>query len=85
MSLTSPPDRKTPRPVTFFLQRAWLVHRVLHGASAQRIVTANDTHTPAAPYSIVNDRSLLDVSDLVSTRWEPVAARRQERVRPTAL
>ncbi len=32
----------------------------------QRVVTANDSHTPAAPYKLVNnDSSLLDVSDLV--------------------
>lgn len=32
----------------------------------RRVVTADDTHTPAAPYDIVNnDYSLLDVSDLV--------------------
>ncbi len=32
----------------------------------QRIVTSNDSHTPAAPYSLINnDYSLLDVSDLV--------------------
>jgi carboxypeptidase C (cathepsin A) len=32
----------------------------------ERIVTANDTHTPAAPYRLVNnDFSLLDASDLV--------------------
>jgi carboxypeptidase C (cathepsin A) len=32
----------------------------------KRVVTADDSHTPAAPYSVVNnDYSLLDVSDLV--------------------
>ena len=32
----------------------------------RRVVTATDTHTPAAPYSLVNnDSSLLDASDLV--------------------
>ena len=32
----------------------------------RRVVTADDTHTPAAPYPVVNnDFSLLDVSDLV--------------------
>jgi carboxypeptidase C (cathepsin A) len=62
-------DRKTPRPITFFYNggpgsaTVWL-HMGAFGP--KRIVTANDTHTPAAPYSIVNnDRSLLDVSDLV--------------------
>ena len=32
----------------------------------KRVVTANDSHTPAAPYNLVNnDASLLDASDLV--------------------
>ncbi|HKW14251.1 MAG TPA: peptidase S10, partial [Candidatus Krumholzibacteria bacterium] len=32
----------------------------------RRVVTADDTHTPAAPYQVVNnDYSLLDVADLV--------------------
>ena len=32
----------------------------------KRVVTADDTHTPAAPYQLVNnDESLLDASDLV--------------------
>jgi carboxypeptidase C (cathepsin A) len=32
----------------------------------RRVITADDTHTPAAPYQIVNnDHSLLDASDLV--------------------
>jgi len=32
----------------------------------RRIITANDTHTPAAPYRLVdNEFSLLDASDLV--------------------
>ena len=32
----------------------------------ERVVTADDTHTPAAPYQLVNnDYSLLDASDLV--------------------
>lgn len=65
----APGDRKTPRPVTFLFNggpgssTVWL-HMGAFGP--KRIVTANDTHTPAAPYSIVdNDYSLLDVSDLV--------------------
>jgi carboxypeptidase C (cathepsin A) len=65
----APGDRKTPRPVTFFFNggpgssTVWL-HMGAFGP--KRIVTADDTHTPAAPYGIVNnDYSLLDVSDLV--------------------
>ncbi|MFO1400157.1 MAG: hypothetical protein U1F30_02900 [Steroidobacteraceae bacterium] len=60
---------KGPRPVTFFYNggpgsaTVWL-HMGAFGP--RRIVTANDTHTPAAPYRLVNnDFSLLDVSDLV--------------------
>lgn len=62
-------DRKTPRPVTFFYNggpgsaTVWL-HMGAFGA--KRIVTADDTHTPAAPYRVVNnDYSLLEASDLV--------------------
>ena len=62
-------DGKTPRPVTFFYNggpgssTVWL-HMGAFGP--KRIVTADDTHTPAAPYNIVNNEfSLLDVSDLV--------------------
>jgi carboxypeptidase C (cathepsin A) len=60
---------KGPRPVTFFYNggpgsaSVWL-HMGAFGP--KRIVTANDSHTPAAPYRLVNnDFSLLDVSDLV--------------------
>lgn len=60
---------KGPRPVTFFYNggpgsaTVWL-HMGAFGP--KRIVTANDAHTPAAPYRLVNnDFSLLDVSDLV--------------------
>jgi carboxypeptidase C (cathepsin A) len=58
-----------PRPVTFFYNggpgssTVWL-HMGAFGP--RRVVTADDSHTPAAPYSVVNnDLSLLDASDLV--------------------
>lgn len=57
------------RPVTFIYNGGpgsatmWL-HMGAFGPV--RVVTADDTHTPAAPYNIVNnDYSLLDASDLV--------------------
>ena len=56
-------------PVTFLFNggpgsaTVWL-HMGAFGP--RRVVTADDTHTPAAPYQIVNnDYSLLDASDLV--------------------
>jgi carboxypeptidase C (cathepsin A) len=59
----------TQRPVTFLYNggpgssTVWL-HMGAFGP--RRVVTADDSHTPAAPYSVVNnDFSLLDVSDLV--------------------
>ncbi len=58
-----------PRPLTFLYNggpgssTVWL-HMGAFGP--KRVVTADDTHTAAAPYSVVNnDSSLLDVSDLV--------------------
>jgi carboxypeptidase C (cathepsin A) len=58
-----------PRPVTFIYNGGpgsatiWL-H--LGAFGPRRIVTANDAHTAAAPYSLVNNgSSLLDASDLV--------------------
>jgi carboxypeptidase C (cathepsin A) len=58
-----------PRPVTFFYNGGpgsatlWL-HMGAFGP--RRIVTATDVHTPAAPYSIINNgSSLLDATDLV--------------------
>jgi carboxypeptidase C (cathepsin A) len=58
-----------PRPITFLYNggpgsaTVWL-HMGAFGP--KRVVTANDSHTPAAPYSLVdNEFSLLDVSDLV--------------------
>ena len=57
------------RPVTFFYNggpgssSVWL-HMGAFGPD--RVVTADDTHTPAAPYQLVNnDYSLLDVTDEV--------------------
>lgn len=62
-------NKGAPRPVTFLYNggpgssTVWL-HMGAFGP--KRVVTADDTHTPAAPYSVVNnDYSLLDVSDLV--------------------
>jgi carboxypeptidase C (cathepsin A) len=62
-------NKGAPRPVTFLFNggpgssTVWL-HMGAFGP--KRVVTADDTHTPAAPYSVVNnDYSLLDVSDLV--------------------
>jgi carboxypeptidase C (cathepsin A) len=59
----------TPRPVTFLFNggpgssTVWL-HMGAFGP--KRVVTADDSHTAAAPYSVVNNEySLLDVSDLV--------------------
>ncbi len=57
------------RPITFLFNggpgssTVWL-HMGAFGP--RRVVTLDDTHTPAAPYSVVNnDQSLLDASDLV--------------------
>ena len=81
-------ERKTPRPVTFFFNggpgssTVWL-HMGAFGP--KRIVTADDTHTPAAPYGIVNnDYSLLDVSDLVfvdapGTGFSRIAGKEREK------
>jgi carboxypeptidase C (cathepsin A) len=62
-------NKGTERPVTFLFNggpgssTVWL-HMGAFGP--KRVVTADDSHTPAAPYSFVNnDYSLLDVSDLV--------------------
>ena len=61
--------RPEARPVTFLFNggpgssTVWL-HMGAFGP--RRVVTADDTHTPAAPYQLVNnDQSLLDASDLV--------------------
>ena len=57
------------RPITFLFNggpgssTVWL-HMGAFGP--KRVLTKDDTHTPAAPYSLVdNDNSLLDASDLV--------------------
>jgi len=57
------------RPITFLYNggpgssTVWL-HMGAFGP--RRVVTADDTHSPAAPYSIINnDQSLLDASDVV--------------------
>jgi carboxypeptidase C (cathepsin A) len=63
-------DKEDPhRPITFLYNggpgssTVWL-HMGAFGP--KRVVTADDTHSPAAPYRLVdNDYSLLDVSDLV--------------------
>lgn len=61
--------KASDRPVTFIYNggpgsaTVWL-HMGAFGP--RRVVTADDTHTPAAPYKVVNnDYSLLDASDLV--------------------
>ena len=58
-----------PRPITFFYNGGpgsatlWL-HMGAFGP--RRIVTSTDVHTPAAPYSLVNNvSSLLDATDMV--------------------
>jgi len=62
-------NKGAPRPLTFLSNggpgssTVWL-HMGAFGP--RRVVTADNTHTPAAPYSVVNNEySLLDVSDLV--------------------
>jgi carboxypeptidase C (cathepsin A) len=62
-------DSTAPRPVTFFYNggpgssTVWL-HMGAFGP--RRVVTSDDSHTPAAPYPVVNnDYSLLDATDLV--------------------
>jgi carboxypeptidase C (cathepsin A) len=60
---------KGPRPVTFFYNGGpgsatiWL-HMGAFGP--RRVVTSTDTHTPPAPYQVVNNgSSLLDATDMV--------------------
>ncbi|MDB5985582.1 MAG: carboxypeptidase [Nevskia sp.] len=62
-------DAAAKRPLTFIFNggpgssTVWL-HMGAFGP--RRVVTKDDTHTPAAPYALVNnDYSLLDASDLV--------------------
>jgi carboxypeptidase C (cathepsin A) len=76
------------RPITFLYNggpgssSVWL-HMGAFGP--KRVVTADDTHTPAAPYSVVNnDYSLLDASDLVfidapGTGFSRVAGKDKEK------
>jgi carboxypeptidase C (cathepsin A) len=77
-----------PRPVTFFYNGGpgsstmWL-HMGAFGP--HRIVTATDAHTPAAPYSLVNNAySLLDATDLVfidapGTGFSRIAGKEKEK------
>ncbi|HEX3664033.1 MAG TPA: hypothetical protein VHU23_02220 [Rhizomicrobium sp.] len=62
-------EKPENRPITFLYNggpgssTVWL-HMGAFGP--RRVVTANDSHTPAAPYKVVNnDYTLLDASDLV--------------------
>jgi carboxypeptidase C (cathepsin A) len=62
-------DAKGPRPITFLYNggpgssTVWL-HMGAFGP--RRVVTSDDSHTPPAPYAIINNgQSLLDVTDLV--------------------
>jgi carboxypeptidase C (cathepsin A) len=76
------------RPITFLYNggpgssTVWL-HMGAFGP--KRVVTADDTHTPAAPYQLVNnDSSLLDASDLVfvdapGTGFSRVAGKDKEK------
>ncbi len=76
------------RPVTFFYNggpgssSVWL-HMGAFGP--KRVVTLDNSHTPAAPYPVVNnDYSLLDVSDLVfvdapGTGFSRVAGKDREK------
>ena len=77
-----------PRPITFLYNggpgssTVWL-HMGAFGP--RRIVTSTDAHTPAAPYSVVNNASsLLDVTDLVfidapGTGFSRIAGRDKEK------
>jgi carboxypeptidase C (cathepsin A) len=81
-------DHSAQRPVTFFYNggpgssTVWL-HMGAFGP--RRVVTLDDSHTPAAPYSIVNNEySLLDATDLVfvdapGTGFSRVAGKDREK------
>jgi carboxypeptidase C (cathepsin A) len=81
-------DPSGQRPVTFFYNggpgssTVWL-HMGAFGP--KRVITVDDSHTPAAPYSIVNnDYSLLDATDLVfvdapGTGFSRVAGKDREK------
>ncbi|HVU20517.1 MAG TPA: hypothetical protein VHE09_07265 [Rhizomicrobium sp.] len=76
------------RPITFIFNggpgsaTVWL-HMGAWGP--KRVVTAEDTHNPAAPYQIIdNDQTLLDASDLVfidapSTGFSRIAGKDKEK------
>jgi carboxypeptidase C (cathepsin A) len=78
-----------PRPVTFFYNggpgssTVWL-HMGAFGP--KRVVTLDNSHTPAAPYQVVNnDYSLLDATDLVfidapGTGFSRIAGKDREKV-----
>ena len=82
-------DQNAPRPVTFFYNggpgssTVWL-HMGAFGP--KRVVTLDDSHTPAAPYPVVNnDYSLLDATDLVfvdapGTGFSRIAGKDREKV-----
>src|ERR1700721_323407 len=79
----------TQRPITFFYNGGpgsspgWL-HMGAFGP--RRVVTLDDSHTPAAPYPVVNNEySLLDVSDLVfvdapGTGFSRISGKDREKV-----
>jgi len=81
-------DQHAPRPVTFFYNggpgssTVWL-HMGAFGP--KRVITLDDSHTPSAPYSIVNNEySLLDTTDLVfvdapGTGFSRVAGKDREK------
>jgi carboxypeptidase C (cathepsin A) len=76
------------RPITFLFNggpgsaTVWL-HMGAFGP--RRVITANDSHTPAAPYNLVdNAYSLLDASDLVfidapGAGWSRIAGKDKEK------
>ena len=78
----------TGRPITFLYNggpgssTVWL-HMGAFGP--KRVVTADDSHTPAAPYRVIdNQSSLLDVSDLVfidapGTGFSRIAGKEKEK------
>ncbi|HUO92986.1 MAG TPA: hypothetical protein VMU22_08695 [Rhizomicrobium sp.] len=80
-------DSKT-RPITFLYNggpgsaTVWLHMGAL---GPKRVVTADDTHTPAAPYQLIdNDSTLLDASDLVfidapATGFSRIAGKDKEK------
>jgi carboxypeptidase C (cathepsin A) len=82
-------DQSGPRPVTFFYNggpgssTVWL-HMGAFGP--KRVVTLDNSHTPAAPYQVVNnDYSLLDATDLVfvdapGTGFSRIAGKDREKV-----